>query len=223
MSWVPAGDPDFGYGVGMIRTSDGGWNWTYDELDIQGNAYDIDFRNDSEVWAPLGPRRKLIYSTDAGVTWAPVVPPDDAAIYDMTFPDTLHGFAVGKEGVVLKYIPPVMPGVPETGPPQFAFRLDQNHPNPAASSTAIKITVPPSLAGQNNDSRSPGGSLSLKVYNVYGKEVVSYINAPLPPGDHVVDINTATLPAGIYLYTLERMVDGHAERVAEQRCMVVIR
>ena len=56
------GDPDFGYGVGMIRTSDGGVNWMYDELSIQGNAYDLDFRNDSEVWAPLGPRRLMIYS-----------------------------------------------------------------------------------------------------------------------------------------------------------------
>jgi photosystem II stability/assembly factor-like uncharacterized protein len=92
------GDPDFGYGVGMIRTSDGGVNWMYDELSIQGNAYDLDFRNDSEVWAPLGPRRLMIYSLDGGVTWDQVTPPDNAAIYDVTFPDDRHGFAVGRDG-----------------------------------------------------------------------------------------------------------------------------
>jgi photosystem II stability/assembly factor-like uncharacterized protein len=56
------GDPDFGYGVGMMHTLNGGINWDYDELGIQGIAYDVDFVNDLEGWSPLGPRRKFIYS-----------------------------------------------------------------------------------------------------------------------------------------------------------------
>ena len=101
------GDPDFGYGVAMIRTSDGGMNWDYEELGLQGNAFDLDFRNESEAWAPLGASYLMIYSLDAGETWSQVTTPDSVAIYEMMFPDTLHGFAVGSQGAVLRYIPPL--------------------------------------------------------------------------------------------------------------------
>jgi photosystem II stability/assembly factor-like uncharacterized protein len=216
------GDPDFGYGVGMIRTSDGGFNWTYDELEIQGNAYDIDFRNDSEVWAPLGPRRKLIYSLDGGVTWAPVIAPDTAAIYDMTFPDTLHGFAVGKDGVVLKYRPPVIPGIPSVNSGHHGFTLFRNSPNPATTTTTIKFTVPICSGDQKRDGHA-SGALFLKIWNIYGREVASFIHSPLPPGIHSVEVNVETLPAGIYIYGLEMDVNGHVEPVAERMRMSIIR
>ena len=82
------GDPDFGYGIGMLRTTDGGFNWDYDEIGIQGNAFDIDFVNENEVWAPLGPQRKFIYSIDTGSTWMQIPTTDLTAIYDVMFPDS---------------------------------------------------------------------------------------------------------------------------------------
>ena len=216
------GDPDFGYGVGMIRTSDGGQNWIYDELEIQGNAYDLDFRNDSEVWAPLGPRRMMIFSLDGGTTWTPVIPPDSAAIYDVIFPDSLHGFAVGKEGVVLKYHPPVIPSVPQAFSAHKKYELHQNSPNPVTSVTRFRFTVPPAGGDPDGGPGKPAGPLSLMVYNIYGKEVASLVNAPLPPGDHEIEFDASTLPGGIYIYTLRHVRDGHIMTVAGPGQMVVL-
>ena len=217
------GDPDFGYGVGMIQTFDGGLNWTYHELDIQGNAYDLDFRNAQEAWAPLGPRRKLIYSMDAGNTWTQITSPDSTAIYDMTFPDSLHGFAVGRDGAVLKYHPPVIPAVGPGLLPDKDFILYQNIPNPVHSATLFRFTVPSPGMNETMYNGKSTPSLQLKVYNAYGKEVASMVNELLPPGDHEISFNTEGLPGGIYFYLLQVSIDGHQQLVAGPRRMIVMK
>jgi hypothetical protein len=195
----------------MIRTSNGGQSWTYDELDIQGNAYDLDFRDDHEAWAPLGPKRKLIYSLDTGVTWTQIPTPDNTAIYDMTFPDSMHGYAIGKDGAVLKFFPPVIPAVQSIQPDQPGFLLFQNSPNPVNDRTTIRFTVPVQAA-LNGPSPDP---IQLKVFNVFGSEVACLVNEPLPPGIHMVTFDTGNLPEGIYFYRLQSwgMVVAGPERL----------
>jgi photosystem II stability/assembly factor-like uncharacterized protein len=216
------GDPDFGYGVGMIHTADGGQNWTYEELDIQGNAYDLDFRNNLEAWAPLGPKRKMIYSLDAGSTWAATATPDSTAIYDMTFPDSLHGFAVGREGAVLKYQPPVIPSVQPVLSSGTGYTLYQNSPNPVRSGTTFRFTVPTDGGDQILPTRHAADILQLKVYNVFGKEVASLINEKLPPGCHEIGFDASALPGGIYCYTLQCAGVEHTTVVAGPEKMIVM-
>ncbi len=206
------GDPDFGYGVGMIRTSDGGLNWNYEELTIQGNAYDLDFRNELEAWAPLGPRRKLIYSMDAGTTWSPVVTPDSVALYDMIFPDSLHGFAVGRDGAMVKYHPPVIPSVPSVSATQNEYTLLRNYPNPVQSTTSIRITVPAGGSPLAVNWQS-GTSLQLKVYNVHGATVATLGVGALSPGEHIMAFDASNLPDGVYVCMLQQSDSGQS-RVA---------
>ena len=47
---------------GMIRTTDGGGFWEYNNIGIQGVAYDLEFRTDYNAWAALGSAETLIYS-----------------------------------------------------------------------------------------------------------------------------------------------------------------
>lgn len=216
------GDPDFGYGVGMIRTSDGGLNWNYEELDIQGNAYDLDFRNEYEAWAPLGPRRLLIYSMDAGNTWTSVLPPDNAAIYDVIFPDSLHGFAVGKEGVVLKYYPPVIPYVGTVYSSQPSYMLQQNSPNPVQTITTIRYSVPPGVKPQNPAS-GKAFALQLKVYDLFGKEVGCMEAESPAPGNHEFSFDASGLSGGIYFYLLQHSTNGQTITVAGPGRMCVVR
>jgi len=96
------GDPDFGYGVGMIRTSDGGLTWNYHELGMIGNAFDLAFRNDKEGWAPLGPSQKFIYTRDGGSTWTAISTPDSTTIYNVTFPGFSSWFCNRRKGSGIK-------------------------------------------------------------------------------------------------------------------------
>ena len=188
------GDPDFGYGVGMLRTDDGGTNWDYEELTMQGNAYDIDFRTKSEAWAPLGPREKLIYSLDAGMTWVEMPSPDSTAIFDMIFPDTLHGFAVGYDAAVLKYDPnPV--GLWEPQQHEIGFSI---YPNPCKGWFRVKMQ---DARRKTQDARpktqdARGQKQVLRIYNIAGRKVKE-INFE----DNTVDVSW--LPGGVYFIQLQ--------------------
>lgn len=188
------GDPDYGYGVGMIRSSDGGVNWVYDEIGIQGLAFDLDFRNATEVWAPLGPLRKMIVSMNASATWTEVSTPDSTAIYDVMFADSLHGCAVGNDGAVLKYIPPVVPVVTPL-------------PFPADNEITCKVNPNPTSGNLKFEIRNlTGGFASIQILTLMGSEVAMLVNEELAPGVHSFSFNTGDLPVGVYLYQLR--VDG---------------
>jgi len=190
------GDPDYGYGVGMIRSADGGVNWNYDEIGVQGIATDIDFRTTSQVWSPLGPLCKLIFSPDSGSTWTEIPTPDSAAVYDITFPDSLHGYAVGNAGAVLKYRPPVLPGI-QPLPIITEAGIDcQIYPNPISVNSKFEIR------------NSKEGFIVLEIFDLLGSRITEVVCETLPSGIHSFSFNAGKLPEGIYLYQLR--LDGVA-------------
>ena len=78
----------------------------------------------------------------------------------------------------------------EPGDKPAAFTLAQNYPNPFNPSTVISYRL------------AAAGMVSLKVFNVLGKEVASLVNEEKPAGQHEVRFNAADLTSGIYFYTL---------------------
>ena len=216
------GDPDFGYGVGMIRTSDGGLSWNYNELPIQGTAYDLDFRNETEAWAPLGTKRKLIYSMDAGATWKPVPTPDSTSIYDMVFPDSLHGFAAGREGAFLKYYPHVVPSVTSVIAPHAGFHVYQNYPNPFQTATTIKFEIPDLKQAGFNACSGPLVKAQIAVFDVLGAEVATLSCTEVSPGIHEVGFDAGGLPDGIYWYLLKGKFSGNFVPAAGPKRMVLL-
>lgn len=197
------GDPDFGYGVGMIRTTDGGINWDYDELEIQGNAYDLDFRSATEVWAPLGTRQKLIYSLDGGTTWTDIIAPDSASIFDVTFPDSLHGYAVGRHGAFLKYHPPVVPFVaPSPVLNSSQFRLYQNIPNPVQQKTSFTFRVPAKSEENRKGIKEYPANIMIEIIDCYNRIVYKSAGIQCSEGEHTLHADLGKLPDGVYFYRL---------------------
>ncbi len=70
------------------------------------------------------------------------------------------------------------------------YRLDQNYPNPFNPLTTIRFRIP------RNE------WVTLKVYDVTGREVATLVDARLPAGTHKVRFNAVNLPSGIYFYQL---------------------
>ena len=72
----------------------------------------------------------------------------------------------------------------------LSFSLYQNYPNPFNPSTTIKYILPKE------------GIVTLKVFNVLGKEVKTLTNEFEQAGTHNISFNASTLPSGIYFYRL---------------------
>ena len=71
------------------------------------------------------------------------------------------------------------------------FKLYQNYPNPFNPSTSIRF----SIKYQN--------FVSLKIYDLLGKEVAVLLNEEIVPGNYVVDFYAENLSSGVYLYKLQ--------------------
>mgnify|MGYP001600271934 CR=1 FL=1 len=78
------------------------------------------------------------------------------------------------------------------------YSLSQNYPNPFNPTTIIKYSIPASL------NPSKGGTLvSLKVYDVLGREVTTLVNEEKQPGNYEVKFDGSNISSGVYFYRLQ--------------------
>jgi hypothetical protein len=80
-----------------------------------------------------------------------------------------------------------------------SFSLSQNYPNPFNPVTKIKFSIP------NSTPLTPlqRGTVSLKVYDINGKEVAVLVNESLQPGIYEVTFDGSGLTSGVYFYKLQ--------------------
>lgn len=87
------------------------------------------------------------------------------------------------------------------------FELFQNYPNPFNPITTIKFTIPTSsyvpLLSKKRDLRV--SLVTLKVYDILGREIATLINNEIQPGTHSVTFDTQqySLASGVYFYRLQ--------------------
>ncbi len=79
-----------------------------------------------------------------------------------------------------------------------SFSLEQNYPNPFNPSTPINFNIP--IAGNGLDG---SGIVSLRIYDMLGKEIAVLVNENLTAGSYSVDFNASSLPSGTYFYRLQ--------------------
>ena len=72
-----------------------------------------------------------------------------------------------------------------------SYSLAQNYPNPFNPTTTIKYTLQFS------------GRVTLKVYDILGKEVATLVNEEKPAGSYSVVFDAGKLASGIYFYKLQ--------------------
>ena len=75
-------------------------------------------------------------------------------------------------------------GLPDT------FAMDQNYPNPFNPSTVIRYQLP------------VNSEVSLKVFDVLGREVATLIDGRMEAGYHQITFNARNLASGMYIYQL---------------------
>lgn len=184
-----------GTGSGVFKSSDAGESWAQSSI---GFNYRINilFALDSILFAGTSPG--FYRSTDKGVTWTPFDQGlDSAEILGLTV-DNMYMYAGGLyNGIsrrpineLLVSVQNISAEIPEK------YELEQNFPNPFNPETNLEFGI------------SKLGFVSLKIYDLLGKEVASLVNESLNPGKYKYKFKAEDLASGIYFYKLE--VDGNA-------------
>ena len=109
------------------------------------------------------------------------------ALYESYMDDNLSGIANNEGG---------LPG---------GFRLYQNYPNPFNPTTTIMFDV------------RATGNVSLKVFDLLGREVEVIVNKYLKSGSYSVQFSGDNLPSGVYYYELR------AESFSETKRMLLVK
>ncbi len=71
-----------------------------------------------------------------------------------------------------------------------AFALQQNYPNPFNPTTKFSYSVPKT------------SQVSIKIYDVLGREVVTLVNEKKDPGEYSLTWTAASIPSGVYFYRM---------------------
>ncbi|MCK9211829.1 MAG: T9SS type A sorting domain-containing protein [Ignavibacteriaceae bacterium] len=163
---------------------------------------------DSVMFAGTG-SAGIFKSTDNGINWKAI----NEGIW-MNYPNTPRVFvgddyllAGGSSGLWRRQltdfgitdVKEISNVVPE------AFELSQNYPNPFNPSTVISWQL------------AVGSNVTLKVYDVLGKEVATLVNNELQAGTYSVNFNASNLSSGIYFYALR------AGNYAQTKKMILLR
>jgi photosystem II stability/assembly factor-like uncharacterized protein len=181
---------DFDYGAHTVRSNQMGATWSFTDLHIWGQARAVTFRNATEGWAPLGFAATSMYTMDAGHTWTAVPTPDGTPMLDAVFTSESTGYMVGVGGTILKW----QAGATGVGDLHIghpgATALYQNTPNPFRPKTQFAFSL------------SEKGFVTLKVYDLAGREVATVVHEELPAGTYARTFDAGRLASGVYYYKL---------------------
>jgi hypothetical protein len=176
------------------------------DCSLYENVY-LEFDND---WNAIDAQDSAIveYSTNGGTSWNAIISWGGTDVRNTTESHSIPG-ADENATVKIRFrsIQPgwdwwwtvdnvCIKGFPLTGLTQNGseipqkFALLQNYPNPFNPTTKIKFDLPKQ------------GFVSLKVYDVLGKEVASLVNGVKNAGSYIVEFSGANLSSGIYYYRI---------------------
>lgn len=107
---------------------------------------------------------------------------------------TLNGKALAQTAVTLDANTVIksveVTAVENSSTPQ-EFALFQNYPNPFNPTTNIEYSIP------------NVGSVSLKIYDLLGREIATLINEVKQPGNYQIKFDGSKLSSGVYFYKLQ--------------------
>lgn len=194
-----------GFHGAIKKTTNGGSSWATVFSDTAYYFTSIHFTDTNTGYAAgagtLAKTGIILRTTNAGATWDVHYSTSQGYVDALSFVTADTAFAaLNKPNVtganhrvwILKTTnagkPTDVERVSDVAPIQFA--LHQNYPNPFNPSTHIEYAL------------AQGGFVTLKIYNLLGKEVATLVEDVKPAGHYTREWNADQLSGGIYFYRL---------------------
>lgn len=104
------------------------------------------------------------------------------------YPDGTSGWQLSNS--ISRGFPNTITNVEDEFNPDSEYRLNQNYPNPFNPTTTISYSIPMT------------SNVSLKIFNVVGREVATLVNESKSAGSYSINFNASGLSSGVYFYQL---------------------
>ncbi|MFA7420100.1 MAG: T9SS type A sorting domain-containing protein [Melioribacteraceae bacterium] len=176
---------------GISKSTDDGyaWNQVASKYTLTGFA----INSKGYVFASAG-YDGMIYSDDEGANWKSLKEglPFNLLAYSIAIDkeDNIYLGTIGRSAFRMKdFLPTDIEAWKNIIPTTFS--LSQNYPNPFNPKTTIKYQIP------------ENGQVTLKVYDILGREVAMLVNEHKNTGEYQVKFNASNFASGVYFYHLQ--------------------
>ena len=179
-------------GFGLYLSTNNGMNWTQTSLNNK-SIYSL-ITKDGRIFA--GTVDSGVYiSTNNGVNWLqknhgfPVFQPS-TTIYALTITNNyIHASVSSLSLWYREYLDIIGIKSISTETPS-KYSMEQNYPNPFNPTTSIQFSLPKNEV------------VSIKIYDMLGKEVANVMNEFKNAGTYEVNFNASALNSGVYFYKM---------------------
>jgi hypothetical protein len=181
--WSPAMD-------GFYSSVDGGYNWV-SKLNDLGNSIAVYPITGKSGWIScydfLNDIMRIYYTTDLGNNWQQKLSSTEI----VTAFSCKNGYTwlAGTNGLIMKEVSKLSSVENESKTP-INLRLFQNYPNPFNPTTTINFEIP------------TAEYVTLKVYDVLGKETATLVNERKLTGVYKMNFDGNRLASGVYIARL---------------------
>lgn len=181
-------------GTKFLKTTNGGTSWDSSKFNHNKNQamYFVDVNTGWIGGSYYSVNSNISKTTNGGMNWTDQNIGGSQFIQNILFVNSMTGWAVGYSGVILKTINGGISNIYQINnliPDKFC--LFQNYPNPFNPLTRIDFDIPKK------------GFVTLKVFDILGREVQTLINEEKIAGSYSIDFNASDLTSGLYFYKLE--------------------
>jgi photosystem II stability/assembly factor-like uncharacterized protein len=180
----------------LCKTTDMGFSWQTQILGTPGNPGPLNdvYFSDVNFGTTIGQGRTF-RTTNGGTNWITTLTGTLDDFTGVYFTDENNGWMIDNYGWLYRTTNGGVAYIENEENHPIELRLSQNYPNPFNPSTKIKFQIP----GQ---ARSDNAIVTLKVYDLLGREISTLVNEEKSAGEYEVEFNAANRPTGIYFYQL---------------------
>jgi hypothetical protein len=168
-------------------------------------------------WA-VGYAGTIIRTNDGGATWQAQESGVTTNLWGVHFLDAQTGWAAGWTGTIVHTTNGGTTFVESFDWRPDEFALHQNYPNPFNPTTNVGFRLPPEVRRRRTQAGiADFGFVSLKVFDVLGREVATLVSEQLPAGEYQRAFDARSLSSGVYYYQLR------AGNFVQTKMMVVLK